>query len=770
MKEWYVRRSGGDAGPFTESRLRKLLSEGMIEPGTRVRRGGDGEWQAVASVISIGARKKKADDADEDDSSDADDVNRRRIVLAAAGCAISAIVVVGLLLMPGREDKPADEKNAPAVAQPATLKPLMPEVPSRRPTSAIASSSPKPAPVSEPLEPSRSAPAVRTDRETTKPAAMAAPLAQLVTRPPVAELPAQPAPAADDDKPKEIKDTDLTRMFERLNLELTPEGGQRFLADLRKKYALTDKQEARLAAEEPRWNERKEKGLVRLGNRWVKPDVQNAAADKAKRLVSQATPLLRIGGFKEAINFLQEASDADGNSIEADFKLGLLGSTEWALLDAVNAEKHFKEVLRRSPDNVPALNNLAVAELKQRKHSQAIKHLSLAAALAPRCQEVSQNLGRSLFLDGQNRINLNADDERACAVVYSTLIAEGKGKEADVSKGFLLMNILLPKSERENPGSDPDRGQDLILTGSGSGFAVAPNLVLTNRHVAEHDVLGTADEIRIAVSIKGQPVRRLKGMVVALSDEADLALVKFDALDARPLPLREAEGRLGEEVAIVGFPRPDALGDDLKFVRGSINSVRPDELLFDCIANQGNSGGPVLLAGGEVVSVYTFVKTVGDEVETKHGGGVPSTLARRFVQKHAPVLPAAADQAGRDWPTMIEDVRDAIFKIEVYHSAGSPALQAAFARVAASKKNARFLEDRTCVSCGGRSVLPCPGKCIKGGVQRTWTEQQPGVIFGRSVMVPKVMTRVDPCTACAGRGGVDCPLCIQGVDKALIFR
>ncbi|OAI53292.1 hypothetical protein AYO47_05165 [Planctomyces sp. SCGC AG-212-M04] len=766
MKEWYVRRSGGIAGPFSEGRLRKLLAEGMVEPGTRVRRGEDGEWQSVASVIAIGASKQQnaAGSTSDDNATGLDPVLRRRMLIAGAGVALSALIIVAFVL--GRGSREADVVSTPAPAPAPT--PFAPPQPAPAtqanvPVAATPKAVKPAAVVDQPKPAAPSKPFAGKDvAAVNKPGS----IAQVVTRPAVVEQPAQPAPVEKPDEPKEVKDTELTRIIERLGLELTPEAGLNRLAENRMQLALTSKQESKLAAEEARWNERKEKGLVRLGNRWVKPEVQKAAEKKATKLVNQATPLLKVGSFKEAITFLEEASDANGNAVEADFKLGLLRSFDWAtpLIDADEAEKHFEEVLKRSPDNVPALNNAAIAELKQKKYPQAVQHLSHAAMLAPRCQEVAQNLGRALFLGGQKRIHLSADDERALAEVYATLIAEGKGKEANIAKGYQLMPMLLPKEEREKKDPEADRGKDLILTATGSGFAVGPKLILTNRHVVDDTFLGVADEIRVAVSKKDQPVKRLKGGVVALCDHADLALVMIEGLDAKPLVLRAADSRLAEEVAIVGFPLPNALGDDLKFTKGSISAVQPDTLLFDCVANQGNSGGPVLSTGGEVVSIYTFVRFAGNAVRTRHGGGVPSTIARRFVQDHLPQLPAEAGQGGKDWPTLIEDVRDSIFKVEVYHNAGSPALLAASARV---KREVSPFEDRTCPTCGGRAALPCPGKCVKGGFQRTVIDQQPGSVLGRDVMVPRVSSRVDVCDVCRGRGAVDCPLCVRGIDTAL---
>lgn len=774
MQQWYVRLSKGIAGPFTEARVRKLFSEGIIDPGTSVRQGEDGEWQTLGSVLSIGGtetRKKRVTTSKKSSASDPRKLMQRRALIASVVvCGLTAIVILSFAIGRGSREEELALKTQPA---PATQSIASPQPKTEAPPSASQSLSSEPSngkdsiSAASPTRQSASSKKMTHDEAAvTKPAAIISPIARIALRPPVAEQLAQPAPPGKPDEPKEVKDAELGRLIDRLNLELIPEDGLARLAELRKQIILSDKQKNRLDTEEKRWKERQEKGQVRLGTRWVKPEDRKAGEEKSKRLVRQATPLLAVGSFKEAISFLEEASDADGNAIEADLKLGLLRSFDWSpLLDPDVAEKHYEEVLKRAPDNVPALNNVAVAELKQKKYSQAIQHLSRGATLAPRCQEVAQNLGRALFLGGQKRINLTSPDERAFAEVYASLIAEGKGKEANISKGYQLMPILLPKGEREKPEPDGDRGKDLILTSTGSGFAVGPNRVLTNRHVVEHRHLGIADEVRIAVSAQGQQVKFLKGSVVTVCEEADLALLKFDALDAKPLILREATSRLGEEIAIVGFPRPDQLGDDLKFVKGSINAVQLKSLLFDCVANQGNSGGPVLSMTGEVVSIYTFVRTVGDDVRTAHGGGVPSVIARKFLIDHVPQIPVFDGQPGKDWPTLIEAVRDSIFKVEVYHNAGSPALQAASARIAAGHSS--VFEDRTCPTCSGRGALPCRGGCVKGAVKITWTEEGRGVVFGKEVSIPVIKSRIEACDACGGRGAIDCPLCDRGIDRAL---
>src|SRR5262249_49470350 len=142
--------------------------------------------------------------------------------------------------------------------------------------------------------------------------------------------------------------------------------------------------------------------------------------------------------------------------------------------------------------------------------------------------------------------------------------------------------------------------------GHGTGFAIAPGYVVTNRHVVE----GPG-----AVWVKVAGREPVAGEGVAADEACDLALVKVALPPGVALtPLRGAPGGAagrGTEVMALGY----ALGGaDLKFSRGSVSARQdlgagPQYLLLDQRVNPGNSGGPLFDACGNVVGVVT-AKTI----------------------------------------------------------------------------------------------------------------------------------------------------------------
>ena len=137
---------------------------------------------------------------------------------------------------------------------------------------------------------------------------------------------------------------------------------------------------------------------------------------------------------------------------------------------------------------------------------------------------------------------------------------------------------------------------------TGSGWVVAPHLVVTNVHV----VAGQRDTI-----IRLHDGRRLPAVPVAISPDNDVAVLRVETLDLPALQFarRPAGGTAG---AIVGFPeggrrtvRSARLG-----VRERVRTsdafgrrqVERDVVAFRGVVQHGNSGGPVLDPAGHVLA------------------------------------------------------------------------------------------------------------------------------------------------------------------------
>lgn len=140
--------------------------------------------------------------------------------------------------------------------------------------------------------------------------------------------------------------------------------------------------------------------------------------------------------------------------------------------------------------------------------------------------------------------------------------------------------------------------------GSGSGFYVAPDLVLTNHHV-----VGDKKIVEMKLSSGLETFGRVEGADVRL----DLALIR---VQARGRPVRIFDGQrldLGATVEVIGHPRGFAFSVTRGVVSAvrtnpSINRVGGKPVLFvqlDASTSPGNSGGPVFM-GDQVIGVVDW--------------------------------------------------------------------------------------------------------------------------------------------------------------------
>jgi S1-C subfamily serine protease len=156
--------------------------------------------------------------------------------------------------------------------------------------------------------------------------------------------------------------------------------------------------------------------------------------------------------------------------------------------------------------------------------------------------------------------------------------------------------------------------------GLGSGFVLdKAGHVLTNYHVIADVYRG-----RGVVSVSFSERDGVRARIVGVDEAADVAVLKVDtasrALTALPLGDSD-EVRVGDPVVAIGNPfglERTVTAGIVSAIQRQISSPNGDPIdrviQMDAQINQGNSGGPLLNARGEVVGVNTAIFT-GDPLD-----------------------------------------------------------------------------------------------------------------------------------------------------------
>ena len=323
---------------------------------------------------------------------------------------------------------------------------------------------------------------------------------------------------------------------------------------------------------------------------------------------------------------------------------------------------------------------------------------------------------------------------------------------------------------------------------SGSGFLIAPDLMLTNRHVvqsADNSLSYTITQYQR----DGEP-RLVGGHIVKWSpiQEQDLALIKLDQpMDAAPLPLNLTPLKDKQPLTILGFPEIVERGEHL--IASSGEFIRPDaKLPWFYSTNQlreGNSGGPTVDMSGNVVGIafarrdYRKHNLIGDHWlqirKRREGVSVSNKVIKEFLKIAAPDL-VFTEPNQRPYSSsqeLVENVRGSVMLVKSWipptsyvknnppRGYRSDVTQLKLVKIATLREK-QLYPDLICMRCTGKGYLDCTNRrCHKGGVSRRETKQT-GVnpIHGNPIL--QSHTVYDKCQVCNGKGGEICPDCDKG--------
>ena len=175
----------------------------------------------------------------------------------------------------------------------------------------------------------------------------------------------------------------------------------------------------------------------------------------------------------------------------------------------------------------------------------------------------------------------------------------------------------------------PEQTPSQRATGLGSGVIISPRgYVLTNHHVVE-----AADEIEVGLA-NG---KKLRARLVGSDPESDLAVLQIQAEGLPVITFGDDQGlRLGDIVLAIGNPLGIGQTVTMGIVSGlhrtglGINTFE-NFIQTDAAINQGNSGGALIDAAGNLVGINTAILSqTGGSIGI--GFAIPASTARSVTE------------------------------------------------------------------------------------------------------------------------------------------
>jgi S1-C subfamily serine protease len=185
---------------------------------------------------------------------------------------------------------------------------------------------------------------------------------------------------------------------------------------------------------------------------------------------------------------------------------------------------------------------------------------------------------------------------------------------------------------------------EVVGFGHGSGFAVAPNRIVTNAHVVELADRYPGNVVIGIVPSEGD--KSYQGKLIAIDQQRDLALIEFSGVRLPPLTLYTGAPGDGEALIALGYPG----NVDLATARSAADFINPQSpvrsqggfagtrtlqgtsvLLHTASIARGNSGGPLLDRCGRVLGVNSAI-TRADEGDSTFAFAIAGNELAAFLQ------------------------------------------------------------------------------------------------------------------------------------------
>lgn len=454
-----------------------------------------------------------------------------------------------------------------------------------------------------------------------------------------------------------------------------------------------------------------------------------------------------------------------------------------------------RRVQKQIPDSqkqtlMSALNNRAVIAIRERKADEAVRYLIDAAAQFEDVPFVVYH-NSTLLLEVSSMPKTILDLDRSSRSKLVQLLARKKPESpgAAIPQRYLYSlahDPFSPPTVADKPATDlpvpKNRETELApiapgyqLRSSGSGFLIAPGIVLTNAHVVRYGKKGFRYRVVNESGFKNGVLASV-GKVSSLK-EVDLAILELEiAATQTPLTIRSSPAQLGESFSVLGYPDPQLFESTLTFSHGTVNKLIKDgrTVLHDAATNHGNSGGPCLDDCGNVLAVLCAFYA--SEVVVDSSGvlsvdgnqrnlAVSNTAVLEFLKGVNGYSQSTELLEKLPLPEIVQKVKESVFQIECWASPDAVRQESSSAvaennDITKTLRAFSLLPDLTCLQCRGTGFHHC-GNCRQGVVQVPkntqvgFNEVNKQPIYGDLYYPEK-------CPICNGKGGVPCRACVNG--------
>ena len=150
---------------------------------------------------------------------------------------------------------------------------------------------------------------------------------------------------------------------------------------------------------------------------------------------------------------------------------------------------------------------------------------------------------------------------------------------------------------------------------SGSGIALGNNVFATNNHVVDG-----ATNLYVYFP---ETQAKYRSTVLTTDTTSDLAIVKITDPDFKGFPaiqygFKATLEDVGTDVFVLGFPRVDTMGEEVKLTTGVVSSRsgfqgNKSQYQISAPVQPGNSGGPLFNDSGELIGIVSAKHTDGAE-------------------------------------------------------------------------------------------------------------------------------------------------------------